>query len=267
MGLSPWNRNVKAKSSLGLAFLKRLGTLSGRCALVAALITAATTLTAQTIQVSQSNRTIAITATDSAEAMADQAVVNVGFLDYGTDEASAYANGSRRSNAIVDALNKFGIPKDSLESLDQQLRPLNEYEIKNLKAEQSKYRYVISQSWTVRATPENASKVLDAAVKAGANQSGSISWEMKDHDVLEAKAAEKAIAHAQRVASQMAAGLHIKLGPLVYASNQQSEVRPMPVMARFNAMAADAKVATEPLAITSRKISQSATVYAVFAIE
>lgn len=226
----------------------------------------ATTAAAQTIQVNKDNRTIAITATDTAEAIADQAVVTVGFLDYGTDEATAYANGSRRSNAIVAALEKSGVARTTIESMDQELRPLNEYEIKNLKAEQKNYRYVISQSWTVKTDPDKANKVLDAAVKAGANQSGNIAWQMKDRDVLEAQAAEKAIAHAQRIAAQMAAGLKIHLGPLVYASNQQdSPVRPVPMMARAVAFkAADAN--TEPLAITSRHITQSATVYAVFAV-
>ncbi|MBS1814804.1 MAG: SIMPL domain-containing protein [Acidobacteria bacterium] len=220
----------------------------------------------QTIQVNKDNRTIAITATDTAEAIADQAVVTVGFLDYGTDEASAYANGSRRSNAIIAALEKAGFAKNTIESMDQQLRPLNEYEIKNLKAEQKNYRYVISQSWTVKTEPEKANKVLDIAVKAGANQSGNIAWEMKDRDALEAQAAEKAIAHAQRIAAQMAAGLKIHLGPLVYASNQQeTPVRPVPMMARSMAFkTTDAN--TEPLAITSRHITQSATVYAVFAV-
>lgn len=222
---------------------------------------------AQAIQVNKDNRTIAITSTDTAEAVADQAVISVGYLDYGTDEASAYEAGSRRSNAIIAALEKAGVPSDSIESQDQQMEPLNEFEIKNLKAEQKNFRYRISQSWTVKATPEKASKVLDTAVKAGANQSGNIGWQMKDPDLLEAKAAEKAIAHAQRIASQMAEGLHIHLGPLVYASNQVQEMaRPVPMMA----MASRAKsfdVNNAPLAIRSRKVSQSATVYAVFAVE
>lgn len=231
------------------------------------LVAVAATAGAQTIQINKDNRTIAITATDEAEAMADQAVVTVGYLDYGTDEESAYANGSRRSNAIVAALAKAGIAKDSIQSMDQQMQPLNEFEIKNLKAEQKNFRYRISQSWTVKTEPEKATKVLDAAVKAGANQSGNINWEMKDADLLEAKAAEKAIAHAQRIAAQMAEGLHIHLGSLIYASNQQqSGVRPMP-MAGMNFVAKAKAVDVEPLAISARKVSASATVYAVFSIQ
>jgi len=231
---------------------------------LAALIAAAT-LPAQSIQVTKENRTIAITSTDHAESIADQAVITVGYLDYGADEDSAYANGSRRSNAILAALDKAGVPTDAVESQNQQMEPLDEYAIKNLKAEQKLFRYRIQQSWTVTTTPEKAAKVLDIAVKAGANQSGSIGWQMKDPDALEAKAAEKAIAHAQRIAAQMAEGLHIHLGPLVYASNTVQEmVRPMPVML---ARMASPQAPAQPLALRSRKVSLSATVYAVFSVE
>lgn len=229
------------------------------------LFTFAAALSAQAIQVNKDNRTIAITATDTAFAMADQAVVQIGYQDYGTDEQSAYAAGSVRSNAILAALDKARIAKDDVESEDQQLQPLNEYDIKNLRAEQKNYRFRITQSWSVKTSPEEAPRILDLAVKAGANSSGSIGWQMKDTSLLEASAAEKAIAHAQRIAAQMAHGLNIHLGPLVYASNQiQEVVRPVPMMAMANR--SFDKIAA-PLAIRSRRVSQSATVYAVFAIE
>ena len=83
---------------------------------------------AQTIQINKENRTLAVTATDTASAMADLAVVHVGFQAYGADEQGAYAAGSQRSNAIVDALRKAGVAKDDLESENQQLSPLGEFE-------------------------------------------------------------------------------------------------------------------------------------------
>jgi len=90
---------------------------------------------------------------------------------------------------------------------------------------------------------------------------------MKDTAELEAKAASKALAHAQAIAAQMAEGLHTKIGPLIYASNQRPEIiRPM----TLNTMAASARMEksnVQPLAIRSRKVEQSATVYAVFAVE
>ena len=221
---------------------------------------------AQTLGISKENRTITVTATDSAFAMADQAVVHIGYQVYGEDEGSAYAEGSRRSNAVADALHAAGVPADSIESEDQSLQPLNEYELKNLPANMKNMRLRLTQSWTVRTSPDAAAKTLDIAVKAGANQSGSIAWEMKDGSMLEAAASAKALAHAQAIAARMAEGLHIKVGPLLYASNQAQETVVRPVFMAMRSAAPMAKN-TQPLSISSRRVERSATVFAIFAIE
>lgn len=234
--------------------------------LVAVVTPAANAQVAQTLGISKDNRTITVTATDNAFATADQAVVHVGYQAYGDDEASAYAEGSRRSNAIADALRSAGVPTEAIESDDQNLQPLNEYELKNPPTALKSARFRITQSWSVRTAPDSAARVLDTAVKAGANQSGSIGWEMKDGSMLEAAASSKALAHAQAIAARMAEGLHIKVGPLLYASNQPQEtvVRPVPMMAMaMRAKAADAR----SLSISSRRVERSATVFAIFAIE
>jgi uncharacterized protein len=221
---------------------------------------------AQTLGITKDNRTISVSATDSAFAMADQAVVQIGYQDYGEDEGSAYAAGSRRSNAITEALTAAHVPAESIESEDQQLQPLSDYELKNLAPALKNMRFRITQSWSVRTSPENAAKVLDTAVKAGANQSGSIGWEMKDASMLEAQASAKALAHAQAIAARMAEGLHIKVGQLIYASNQGQETVVRPVMAM--AAAPRAKFAdAKPLSISARRVERSATVFAIFSIE
>ncbi len=220
---------------------------------------------AQTIQINKENRTLAVTATDTASAMADVAVVHVGFQAFGADEQGAYAAGSARSNAIVDALRRAGVEKDEIESENQQLSPLGEYELRNQPPALKGMRFQLVQSWTVRTRPDDAAKTLDVAVKAGANQSGSIDWQMRDASLLESQAASKALAHAQSIAAAMAEGLHTHVGALLYASNQAQEQRPMPiVMAR--AMSA-APAPAPPLAISPRKVERSATVYAVFGLE
>lgn len=236
--------------------------------LVAATLAACTLSAAaqvnQTLTINRDNRSITVSATDTAFAMADQAVVNIGYQSYGGDEQTAYAEGSRRSNAITEALAAARVPAESIESQDQSLQPLNEFELKELPASLKTMKFRITQSWTVRTTPAEAAHILDVAVKAGANQSGSIGWEMKDASLLEAAASAKALAHAQQIAARMAEGLHIKVGGLLYASNQAQEIgRPVPMMAMARAKSADAK----PLSISARRVERSSTVTAIFAIE
>jgi hypothetical protein len=97
---------------------------------------------------------------------------------------------------------------------------------------------------------------------------------LKKDDALEAEAAKKALEHARQIASQMAAGLGVKLGTLVYASNQTP---PRGILAALglgggvldteSASLSGVKKNLAPLAISPERITKSATVYAVFAIE
>ena len=221
---------------------------------------------AQTIQVSKENRTISVTATDKVTAMADTATVHIGFITYGPSSDVAYANGSRLSNAIVKTLNTAGVPSASIESENQAVAPVQPYQVEKLTdAEKAQRKFQVTQSWTVRTNANDAAKVLDLAVKAGANQSGQIDWSFKDENAPEAEAAAKTLQRARTQAEQMAQSLNAKLGALLYASNevQASPVRPM----MMRAMAAPAAEKVQPLAINPRQIEKTATVHAVFAIE
>ncbi|WP_263367635.1 SIMPL domain-containing protein [Edaphobacter bradus] len=218
---------------------------------------------AQAIQVSKDNRTIAITATDKVTAIADVATVHVGFLAYGPNSDAAYANGSKISNAIVQALKDSGIPAETIQSERQAVTPVQPYLVEKLTpAERAQRQFEVAQSWTVKTAADNAAKTLDAAVKAGANQSGQIDWSFKDEYAPEAAAAAKALRRARAQAEQMATSLNVKLGALLYASNEQPGPRPL-----VRAMAAQAMKDVEPLAINPREIETTATVHAVFAIE
>ena len=222
---------------------------------------------AQTIQVDKNNRTIAITASDKAITDADLAVVHIGFQVYGADEPSTYAAGSTTSNDIIDALKKAGIPEKSIESENQNLQPNNFHDPQESQMDRAKKQFMLNQSWTVKTKPDDAAKTLHLAVEAGANQSGQIEWQYQDMNGLQAKAAANALSKARVIAQQMAQGLNVKLAGLIYASNQapESPVRPMVLMER---MGASAKLSgAAPLAIHARQIEESATVYAVFAIE
>jgi uncharacterized protein YggE len=223
---------------------------------------------AQDIQVSKENRTIAITATDKVVAMADVATLHLGFIAYGPDSATAYANGSKVSNAIAAALTKAGLPEDALESENQNVSPVQEYQVDKLTpAEKAQRQFQVTQSWTARTNAKDASRFLDIAVKAGANQSGAIDWSLEDENAPQAEAAAKALQRARTVAMQMASGMNVQLGALIYASNETEASPVRPIVARFNSAMAMPAPPPAPLAINPRRIEKTATVYAVFAIQ
>ncbi|MCU1252121.1 MAG: hypothetical protein JWQ49_5150, partial [Edaphobacter sp.] len=153
------------------------------------------------------------------------------------------------------------------ESENQNVSPVQEYQVDKLTpTEKAQRKFQVTQSWTVRTNAADGAKTLDLAVKAGANQSGQIDWSLKDENAPQAEAAGKALQRARTVASEMAKGLSVKLGALIYASNEIQAEPPRPLMAptKISKMAA---AAPAPLAINPSRIEKSATVYAVFAIE
>ena len=236
-------------------------------ALAAAVATAAPSRS-QDIQVNKDNRTIAITATDKVIVMADTATVHIGFQAFGPDEKSAYATGSRISNAIVKSLTGAGVPSNAIESENQNVSPVQEYQIDELTpAEKAQRKFQVVQSWTVRTPAADAAKILDLAVKAGANQSGQIDWSLKDENAPQAEAAAKALQRARTVAGEMAKGMNVKLGALIYASNETQAEPVRPLMKEMFTGGLTPAPAQAPLAINPRQIEKSATVYAVFAIE
>jgi uncharacterized protein YggE len=243
--------------------MKRAGIFALAAGLVYAL-----TAHAQTIQVDKNNRTIAVTASDKASTIADTAIVTVGFQIYAPDAATAYRQGSTLSNAILDALKKGGMADKAVESQDQKLN-YTEFppDDKTTPEQRVQKQFTLSQSWTVTCAAADAAKVIQVAVEAGANQSGNIEWDLKDRNGLQAQAAEKALVHARAVAAQMAAGLNAHLGALIYASNQAPLQRYGLVGSSAETVEVKLEPHPAPLAIRPQQVEESATVYAVFAIE
>jgi len=208
------------------------------------------------LKVDSSNRTLTVSATDNISVEPDQAVLHIGFVTQPQDAKSAYAEGTRASHAIITALKQAGVIESAIRSESQYLD--RDWSTKLRK-------YTLHQDWTVKVAPERAAEILDAAINAGATSSGQIEWTVKDEKALEAQALDQAAARVRANAEVLAKGMGVRLGALVYVSNQMSAPsfpRPMPMMAMKAANAAP-----EPLAIEPHQVSREATVYAVFAIE
>lgn len=225
-------------------------------ALMAGLVAGAQQPGTPQLTINSSNRTLAVSADASVEVDPDLAILNIGFETQPTDAKSAYAEGARTSNAIIDAIKQAGIPESAIHS-----------ETQHLDRDFTKpHKFKLVQQWTVKVPPGRAAEILDIAISAGATSSGNIDWTVKDERALEEQALEQAAQHARDNAAVLARGMGVKLGPLVYASNQITEpiFRPRVFTAE---MAPNASPVAPALSIEPNKVSRAATVYAVFAIE
>jgi len=210
------------------------------------------------LKVDSSNRTLTVTATDSVSVEPDLAILHIGFDTQPEDAKSAYADGARASNAIIAAIKQAGIPETAIRS---------EFQYLDRDYTNKQHKFVLRQQWTVKVAPERAAEILDVAVTAGATSSGQIDWAVKDEKALEAQALDKTAARARANAEVLAKGMGVRLGALIYVSNQMSSSvmpRPMPMMAMRSA---NAEAPPPPLSIEPHQVTREATVYAVFAIE
>jgi uncharacterized protein len=210
------------------------------------------------MKVDSSNRTLTVSATETVSVEPDLAILHIGFDTAPEDAKAAYADGARASNAIIAAVKQAGIPETSIRSESQYLD--RDYSTKQ-------HKFVLHQQWTVKVAPERAAEILDLAVTAGATDSGQIDWAVKDVPTLESQALDRAAARAKQNAEALAKGMGVRLGSLIYVSNQMSAPQyPRPMFA--NAMRSSvAAPPPPPLSIEPHQVSREASVYAVFAIE
>jgi uncharacterized protein YggE len=228
---------------------------------------------AQTIQINRDNKTIAISTTDEATATADIAAITIGFEIFGPDSQTVAADGGKLSHAILEALHKAGVEDKAIESSGQGIERNKEFDEKEKPEQRAKEQFIFRQSWEVSVSPLLAAQAIRVSIAAGANRSGAIDWRLADRKALQAKAAENALVKARAVADKMADGLHVKLGALIYASNETPNAklyfaRPRQGLTMYSESAEVSNVlAGPPLEIRPQTIHEEATVYAVFAIE
>jgi len=242
-----------------------MGVAIGACVVAAAR--------AQTIQINRDNKTIAISTTDEATATADIAAITIGFEIFGPDAQAVAADGGKLSHAILEALHKAGVNDKAIESSAQGLERNTNFADKETADQRAKRQFVFRQSWEVTVAPQFAAEVIRVAIAAGANQSGAIDWRLADRKALQAKAAENALVKAREVAARMAGGLHVKLGALIYASNETPIAKfyiphaSQTVTVNASMASVSNAIVIPALEIRPQTIREEATVYAVFAIE
>lgn len=207
------------------------------------------------LKIDPANRTLTVSAQNQVSVDPDVAILHVGFETQPTDAKSAYESGAATSNAIIGALKQAGIADSAIHSERQRLNSVYG----------KPHKFTLQQQWTVRVKPERAAEILDVAVTAGATDSGQIDWTVENEQALQDQALEGAAGRARTQAAVLAKGMGVKLGGLIYVSNQVSS--PVIPIRAFASQAALAGGAPQPLAIEPHKVTSSANVYAVFAIE
>jgi uncharacterized protein YggE len=222
-------------------------------------------------------RIISVTGSGKVTADADLAIVRVGYKLYGADAKAIYANATETSNAIMNALTHSGIPKTAIESTSQVLQRTPQFEYQQYPTNSDEWRnrqFVAIQSWIIRVKPDDSAAALNTAINAGANESGWIEWVVQNPGALQAEASAKAVAEARATAEQIAQKANVHLGPLVsIAQNQQPFAYngplggPVFAAGMGTGVVSGIQYGNQQLAINSRRVEFTVSLYAVFSIE
>jgi uncharacterized protein len=167
-------------------------------------------------------------------------------------------DGNTKMNAIIDALTKLKIDKKDIQTNQYQLNPIYNYPVITGKAYSSGTSmtttqtvlqgYQLTEGITVKIRDLNSvGDVIQAAIAAGANQAGGVSFTIDDQDKLRAEARALAIDKAIEKAKTIAKQSGLKLGKLI---NVTENTGPMPYYANtYDMMAKNAPgVAAAPSA-------------------
>ncbi len=214
----------------------------------------------QDVAVHRENRTISVVVTETVRVNPDMATVSVGYRNSAESRDAAYAENVRTTRRILDVLMQAGLPKEAIQSSKLSF----DYEVEEPTAGKPKrLLFVAHQSWTIRVAAPDAQKVVESAVKAGANEVDDVDWFVEDQAALEAQAMAAAMAKAKKSAADLAANSGQKLGALLHLNNSEDSERRI---ARFW-YAREMQLPASELRLFPKIVEQKATVRAVFALE
>ena len=134
----------------------------------------------------------------------DLAYISVGVTSQNKDSQTALADNNKLTQAVIDSVKSFKVDSKDIQTGSFYISPLYNYDEKT--GVSSIYGYTVSNTITVTVRNlDDLGKILDAAIKAGANNSTGVSFDFskKSEKYLEALklATENAKKEADAIAS------------------------------------------------------------------
>lgn len=241
------------------------------------LVLSTTAVFCQHVEITGTNKNIAVSADATVEAEPELAILHLAFSNFARTKEEAFQINLATSNQILAKLAEVGVKKEQIESDDLSLDRA-EPMIGWTATEKSERQFKARQAWKIRVPVSKAESTVQTAVKAGVNESSEPDWDVANRSALQAKASAAALERARTIAEEMAKGLGAQLGKLVYASNNAPALTDF--MDAFawgggrggSSMSVEVQGTPAPppppkLQLFPQKVKQDATVYAVFAIE
>ena len=160
----------------------------------------------------RNGRGVTTTGTCVVRTKPDVAEVTIGINQNSRTAGSAKSNVKSRTKRVIQSLRASGIETKDIQTERYSLQP-------EWKGQYNLMSWTVEEALRVKIRKtDTVADVLDAAVKAGANRVGRLSYSVNDLDALRAKGRKQASKVAREKAEQLASSLGGKLGALVTCS-------------------------------------------------
>jgi uncharacterized protein len=215
---------------------------------------------AQAQEPKQIYRTITVTGSGLVYLTPDIAYVNLGVHSEGANAADTVAANNTLSAKIISALKTFGIAEKDIQTVNFSISPQQQYDTNGKPT--GEILYMVDN--TVYVTVRDLSKIgdlLDAAVKAGANNVYGIQFDVADKTKAVSDARKAAMANARAIAEELATAAGVMLGD-VQTINVYDTSAPMVAQAKM----AGASFAADSVSIQPGQMTITVQVNVVYEI-
>ena len=197
----------------------------------------------------------------------DRATVDIGVITSDKITANALQANNVEMQRVVAAIKALGIPDEAMRTSKFSINGIHP----PVKGEYGGEDFSITLGYEVAnkisVTVSDFGKIpaiIDAAVKAGANSSNSVSFDVKDRKAYDDKMLAAAVADARHDATVMASAENSKIGRMISMSDVLGYE---PVYANRRAPAYAAVISQDGTPILPGEISISAQVIVTYAVE
>lgn len=170
--------------------------------------------------------TFAVSGEGKVTMVPDIAVVDVGVTSSGATVAKVQQELNTKINAVSAAIKKLGVDQKDIKTSYYNIQPTYDY----TGSSQRVTGYQANSNLTIKVKKiDNVNSVIDAATAQGANQVGSVSFDVDDKTKAENQAREQAVAEAKSKAKAAARAAGFTLGRVINYS-EGGGTPPGPIM-------------------------------------
>jgi uncharacterized protein YggE len=210
--------------------------------LLAGCAGSATAQSAQPTDQTPPQRTITVTGTGEASQAPDVAILTLGVDTQATQAAEAFTATNAKLSSVIDALKSGGVAEEDIQTQALQLTARYSQPPAGSAGSRDIIGYTASGTLLVHVrTISETGQLLDAAVQAGSNQIGGISFDISDPTTVLKQARQTAWNDALAKAQQLAALSGAQLGEVQTINDSSFTPRPSPI-----GIAAEAAAPVQP---------------------